>query len=59
MMVICDSNDDHDAIERENVRSHLIPIINETGEENYVSEELWWKLTMKRNVSCRKKKLYL
>lgn len=33
-MVICDSNDDHDAIECENVHSHLTPIINETGEEN-------------------------
>ena len=38
MMVICGCNDDHDAIEHENVHSHLIPIINETGEENYVSE---------------------
>lgn len=44
MMVICDSNDDHDAIECENVHSHLTPIINETGEENCL-----WGSLMKIN----------
>jgi len=40
MMEIWDSNDDRDAFEPKNVRSHLIPIINATCGENYVSEYL-------------------